>query len=443
MTATITAAPGTLPAPDAAATPTPAPPASRPRLTALDGLRFVAAAAVVVYHLTARRSTAWGDQQQELLADAGRWTSLGSLGPALFFVISGFVLAMSAWGRSAVHVVASRVARLYPAYWVCVLATGGLLLLLWPEGKAVTGGQVLANLTMVQPLLGVEHVDGVYWTLWTELRFYLLMVVFALIGLTRRRVLVVAAVWPVLALAVEAAGWQAAATWLVSDYAPLFAAGMALYVLHRDGHAPLAWAVVAVDTALAVARVVPSREEVLTRVTGIAPSTTELAAGVVLCVAAVAVVTLTRVARWDMPLLVAAGALTYPLYLVHQYWGLYVVDALVGRAPAPVVVATAALVVLALAWVVNRVVEVPCGPLLRRAVTTGLERPRDAVLDAVNRGPRILAGAGRAGAPSRPAQGVGRPPTGPGGCVPLTMASQNAGESSSSRSTVEPTSPGR
>src|SRR4051812_38954069 len=243
--------------------PAPATEARRPRLTALDGLRFAAAAAVVVYHLTARQSTVWGDQQQDLLGDTGRWTSLGSLGPELFFVISGFVLALSAWGRSAVHVVASRVARLYPAYWVGVLATGGLLLFLWPEGKRVTGGQVLVNLTMLQSLFGVDQVDGVYWTLWTELRFYVLMVVFALVGLTRRRVLAVAAIWPFAALAVESLGWDTAATWLVSDYAPLFAAGMALYVLHRDGHAALAWAVVAADTALAVVRVVPSRADVL------------------------------------------------------------------------------------------------------------------------------------------------------------------------------------
>jgi len=121
-----------VPAPAAAApAPARATEPSRPRLTALDGLRFVAAAAVVVYHLTARQSSVWDGQQQDLLGDTGRWTSLGSLGPELFFVISGFVLAPSAWGRSAVHVVASRVARLYPAYWVGVLATGGLLLFLW------------------------------------------------------------------------------------------------------------------------------------------------------------------------------------------------------------------------------------------------------------------------------------------------------------------------
>src|SRR4051794_36362391 len=107
----------------------------RPRLAALDALRFVAAAAVVMYHLTARTSIAWGPAQTERLGGIGRWTAYGSLGPELFFVISGFVILLTAWGRPTAQVVASRVARLYPAYWFAVLATGVLLLVLWPEGK--------------------------------------------------------------------------------------------------------------------------------------------------------------------------------------------------------------------------------------------------------------------------------------------------------------------
>ena len=110
--------------------------------------------------------------------------------------------------------------------------------------------------------------------------------------------------------------------------------------------------------------------------------------------------------------------------------------------------AAATLVVLLLAWLVHRVVEVPCGPRLRRAVTLGLERLRAVVLDAVNRGPRILAAtAGGRPAPSGggpwPAQCEGSPPTGPASRVPWAISSQNAGDRSASRSTVDPMRPGR
>ncbi|MBO9555395.1 acyltransferase [Cellulomonas sp.] len=365
------------------------------RLAALDGLRFAAAAAVVLYHLTARTSSAWGPGQADALGGAGRWTSYGSLGPELFFVVSGFVVLMSAWGRPTVHVVASRVARLYPAYWVAVLMTGGLLLVLWPEGKQVSAHQVLVNLTMVQSSLGVDHVDGVYWTLWTELRFYLLIGLFSLVGVTRRRVLAVVVLWPVAALVVERAGWDALATALVSDYASLFAAGMALYLAFRpadDGPrlGVATWCAVVGNTLLAVWRVVPSRSEVLARTTGYEPSVLLLGVGVVVCVAAVAVVTLTPLARVDSRRLTAAGALTYPLYLVHEYWGLYVVRLTSSWAPAAVSVAAAAAVALALAWLVHRGVERPLGPRLRAATEAGLVRARAVVLEPLTRGPRLL-----------------------------------------------------
>lgn len=425
---------------------------ARARLAALDGLRFFAAAAVVLYHFTARRTTAWGTHQSDL-DWLGRLTTYGSLGPELFFVISGFVILMTAWGRSTAKVVASRVARIYPAYWVAVLATGGLLLLVWPSGKVVTAPEVLMNLTMVQTAAGVDHVDGVYWTLWTELRFYLLIGVFALVGVTRRRVLGVVLLWPWVALWVERHGWDGAAMLLVSDYAPLFSVGMALYVVHRWGHAVLPWLGVVVGTALAVWRVVPSRTAVLTHATAFVAHRGAVATALVVCVALVAAVTLTPLVRVEWRGLVVLGALTYPLYLVHQYWGLYVIHELVGAVPAPVALAGGLAVSLALAWLVHRLVERPAGPRLRHAVQSGLERARDAVLGPVSSAGRLLAwrpaplGAPLAdlasGGRRTASSGHSRPPTVPAGSLPSRTAAKNAGVLSGSSSTVEPTPPGR
>lgn len=42
-------------------------------------------------------------------------TRYGYAGVNLFFVISGFVILMSVWGRTAPQFIASRVSRLYPA----------------------------------------------------------------------------------------------------------------------------------------------------------------------------------------------------------------------------------------------------------------------------------------------------------------------------------------
>jgi peptidoglycan/LPS O-acetylase OafA/YrhL len=47
---------------------------------------------------------------------------------------------------------------------------------LWPlQVQSYTLSQYLLNLTMLQEILGVPHIDGVYWSLTVELVFYVAM----------------------------------------------------------------------------------------------------------------------------------------------------------------------------------------------------------------------------------------------------------------------------
>lgn len=351
----------------------------RPRLGALDALRFFAAMAVVIYHFTVRNSQAWGRPPAEVFPNAGEWLMYGSLGPELFLVISGFVILMTAWDRSVANVAASRVARLFPAYWSGVLLTGALLLWIWPGGKNVTPGEVLVNLTMLQSLFGVGNVDGVYWTLWAELRFYVLIVAFVAIGITRRRVLAFATLWPALALVVDVAGPGWLRTLLVAEYAPLFAAGMVLFLIKREGHSARAWWLVAANVAAAVWLVVPDQLVKQARNTDHAPSAVILGVLVVGCIALVAVVTLTRVSRVDWRWLTTLGALTYPLYLVHEHWGWWLISNLTDKLTPYLVLALAIAFSLALAAAIHYGVERRVGPRLRAGVQSGLERAGDVV----------------------------------------------------------------
>lgn len=418
---------------DATTTAARTPAAARaPRLAALDALRFLAALGVLAYHFTARQTDAWGRDLAEVAPAVAGWATYTSLGPELFFVISGFVILMTAWGRSVPDIVGSRVARLYPAYWTGVLLTGALLLLVWP-GKEITGGQVLVNLTLLQSLVDVGHVDGVYWTLWVELRFYVLIALLAAVGITRRRVLWFAALWPAAAMVARTLGWSDAVTWLVAPYAPLFAAGMALYVIHRTGHAVVPWLLVAANTAVATAALVPARMRSLGANSVVEPSALLLAVALPACVGLVALVSLTPLARWRWAGLTAAGALTYPLYLTHEYWGLWVIHLLHDRLPVWAVLAAATGFSLVLAWLVHRFVEKPFGPRLRRATTVGCERLRDALTG--------LVGLVRAG--FRSGQEPGTPPTTPGSREPSRIAAKKDGVWSGSRSTVDPALPGR
>ncbi|WP_175499530.1 acyltransferase family protein [Cellulomonas marina] len=357
--------------PDGAAGRTPDTP-PRSRLRTLDGLRFLAAAGVVVYHWTARESTAWGEASGDQLPAVGSVAIYFSLAPELFFVISGFVILWTAWGRSVPAVVASRVARLYPAYWAALALTGFLLLVLWPQGKDVSLGQVLVNATLLQSVMGVDHVDGVYWTLWAELRFYLLVVLLVAVGLTRRRVLAFAAVWPVVAVVAARQDWSLLDTLTVGQYAPFFAGGMALFLVWRDGHALVPWLVVVGNAALGVWSAALGKGSTLDRTTAFDADPVVLALVSVGCFAAVAVAALTPLARFDRPWLTSVGALTYPLYLVHLFWGWWVIDLVEPHVPAAVAVLLAAAVSPALAAAIHHGVERRLNPPLRRAVEQGL-----------------------------------------------------------------------
>ncbi|MFD6812242.1 acyltransferase family protein, partial [Streptomyces anthocyanicus] len=95
-------------------------PRKRGRLYVLDGLRLGAALMVVAFHYTALGAEAWDRPAWTVFPEVSRFTSYGYLGVQLFFVISGFVICMSAWGRPLKAFFVSRVIRLYPAYWFAV-----------------------------------------------------------------------------------------------------------------------------------------------------------------------------------------------------------------------------------------------------------------------------------------------------------------------------------
>jgi len=80
------------------------------RLASLDLLRLVAALAVVLFHYLFRGGIT-GDLDVEYAA-AAPFAIYGYLGVSLFFLISGFVIAWSAEGRTWQEFAVARFARL-------------------------------------------------------------------------------------------------------------------------------------------------------------------------------------------------------------------------------------------------------------------------------------------------------------------------------------------
>jgi peptidoglycan/LPS O-acetylase OafA/YrhL len=294
-------------------------------------------------------------------------------------VISGFVILMSSWGKDVPAFAASRIGRLYPAYWVSVVLSVAISFALWPAYAQFFGGQKSASdavlsLTMVQSAFGAPSVNGVYWTLWYEARFYLLIALLVLVGMTRGRILAFAALWPVVGAVADRADNQLLSTLLMPEYAAFFAGGMLLYVLYRDGHDVGTWLLLALNGTIALHFSLQIHESSLAKLTRFTPSTVVIALLTFACFALVAAATLTPAARWNFRWMVAAGALTYPVYLVHENLGWFVIAHLRTRIGAWGSVLAAVAVALVAAWLLHRFVERPFGPRLRTVVLDMLRR---------------------------------------------------------------------
>ncbi|MGW7420084.1 acyltransferase family protein [Streptomyces sp. NPDC054813] len=349
---------------------TPAPPGRpRTRLLALDGLRLLAALMVCLYHYTGRGgvvSASWHQNPAHVFPTLSRAAVYGCLGVEFFFVISGFVICMSSWGRSLGDFFRSRVARLYPAYWVALVLITGASLVLPAVVHAVRLDEFLVNLTMLQQPMGAPRVLGVCWTLWVEVRFYALFALLVVLpGVTYRRVVLFCSVWTLAAVLSTSAGGPWTELVVMPQYAPYFIAGLALYLVHRFGGGVLPWGIVALSWILGLRMATEGLWHA-----GSPRNPYVVMLVVTLAYAAVAAVAAgwTRWAAW--PWLTTAGALTYPFYLVHEHLGWFVIRVLHrgwGLPPWPTLAVTV-LVMLGLAWLIHRYVERPFGLRLKTAL---------------------------------------------------------------------------
>ncbi len=345
------------------------------RLRALDGLRLIAALMVALYHYGGRSgdiSKGWGTSPKKLFPDAHTWFSYGCLGVQIFFVISGFVICMSGWGRPLRSFFASRVSRLYPAYWTAVLLVTAVFALPWVIYQAVTPSAFLVNLTMLQMPLGVPRVLGVCWTLWAELRFYALFALCVVLpGATRHRVVLFCAGWTLAAALATTAHQPFLDAVFMPEYAPFFIGGMGLYLLHRDRRDITAWGIVAVGWAIGQHEAVAGLWHKPNPAAFSDRHAWVIIAIITLGFALVGAIALGRL-RWaDWRWLTVAGALTYPFYLVHEHLGWVVVGVLHRglHIPAPATFALTLAAMLGLARLMNRYVERWATPVLRAALT--------------------------------------------------------------------------
>jgi peptidoglycan/LPS O-acetylase OafA/YrhL len=348
----------------------------RPRLYALDGMRLIAALTVVSFHWTAYVGIdgVWPDKTpRQVLPWLNHMASYGWLGVELFFVISGFVICMSCWGKRPGDFFVSRVVRLYPAYWAGIALTTTVLLTATAYARSgaadgLDAKRVLANLTMLQEPFGIRHVDGVYWTLWAEMKFYLLFSVVVVMGLTYRRVVAFCGIWAVAGALSVPAKIPLLDTLAMPDQAPFFIAGIAMFLMYRFGQNLLLWGIVGFSWMLALSRI-DSIKTLYESVLGYHLNWNVIAAVMTLAFVLVLAAAngLFNWANWKW--LTVAGALTYPVYLIHQEIGWTIIHfTQVKGLGVKGALGVALVTVLATAWLIHRLVERPLSSALKKSL---------------------------------------------------------------------------
>jgi peptidoglycan/LPS O-acetylase OafA/YrhL len=150
------------------------------RISHLDGLRGVAIIFVIMFHAYARwpEYIPWTTQYKEFPI-----FKFGYMGVQLFFIISGFVIYMTLERCSSFfEFLYRRWIRLFPAMLVATLLVffsanylnerpAGI-----PEGMDMISGLVFIEPSILNKIFGLEFssIEGAFWSLYVEVKFYLI-----------------------------------------------------------------------------------------------------------------------------------------------------------------------------------------------------------------------------------------------------------------------------
>jgi peptidoglycan/LPS O-acetylase OafA/YrhL len=316
------------------------------RLIELDVFRGIAALSVVIFHYTTHYDFLY-KHSTPLAFDF----AIGRYGVELFFMISGYVIFLTLDKTTTPQeFIVSRFSRLYPVYWVAVLLTYAITSLLLLPRYGVSLTDALINLSMIQELARVPHVDNVYWTLHRELGFYLLIGSLFYTAARKYIIHIIAAIIfaNIFVLYFELLD-KIPGLWHIYSALPimqlhLFGLGMVLYLFHRDRI--MNWQFYLMVTLCVVSA-------------SIAVDTTHSSI-IALLFACIFLATRMQSRLFRYPYLLFLGEISYPLYLIHNNVGSATIYTLEksGMSVFLSILLTMLLVII-LATAMNKLIEKP------------------------------------------------------------------------------------
>jgi peptidoglycan/LPS O-acetylase OafA/YrhL len=282
----------------------------------------------------------------------GRIFKYGYLGVDVFFILSGFVILLTAYDKDAVAFTVARMVRLYPAYWICVTLSAVAIVLTGTNRSPITVLQYLANLTMAHSFLGIRDVSGVYWTLAVELQFYFLIFLVLLTGQIRRLGGLLG-MWLVASIVLSLREPHGIAHFfLLPEWSSYFIAGAMLFLIHREGPSPYKVSVVAVCYVLSTAyaiKLLPFGGEKLEA----GASARVIASLLAVAYAIFLFIALRPRVGGGSNRFYILGLITYPLFLLHQDLGFILLRSAPTAVNSVLILCAVIVTMILLSWLVH------------------------------------------------------------------------------------------
>ena len=316
------------------------------RLDYIDLLRVLALGSVICFHYFFN-GISKGTVTSVSLTAFAPIAKYGYLGVELFFLISGFVILYST-NRTPVEFIKKRFLRLFPMYWLGIIFIFLVTSLPWWENRGPSLGKTLLNLTMIPTAFGGTWVDGAHWFLLRELQFYLFVVLVMALGFGKRLPQIFP-IWAVILCIWNLLDLPRFEIWYLSGYFALLSGGAIIYSIREWGWSKLRALglvcayICAMDTRMAKASWLGARrnEEYSALVIG----------AIVTMLFILLLLTLSkRVSNISFGWAGTAGAITYPLFLIHGRIGLLTIQNLANDSNKYYVYGVTLLVLIAVAY---------------------------------------------------------------------------------------------
>lgn len=342
-------------------------------------LRGVLALLVALYHYLYYGPIT---EQTPSADPAGHWLAYGRFAVSAFFVISGYLIAISASQSTALRFAVNRFARLWPSIAICATITFSAYFLTSAEPKGTA--EWLRSALLLPLIQPGKAIDSSYWSISYELRFYVTIAILILFGLARRSMELITLIGLATLGMYSVTGNSMILSMLAFPHLGFFGLGI---VLHRirfgEGLGLLTGLMLAANLLAASCGAYLNFE----RVDMFDGFRSAPIVGLAISAAAMGVVVLAERVTLSgpaIPIALVSGAISYPFYLLHQDLGYLIINRLDDFFPIWIAQLMAISGILLLSYAIYRVVEQPGVPFVRASLVALTGRIQILFARAVN-----------------------------------------------------------